>query len=76
MKRLNLDGDRAEWQTWQTWVRTPNQDLYVTVLRRSYIPPMMEMYQDITVISRYEFGDDEEPKENDKRSQEFLNTVH
>jgi hypothetical protein len=22
MKRLNLDGDRAEWQAWQVWVRT------------------------------------------------------
>lgn len=51
--------------------------MYVTVLRRSYIPPLMEMYQDISVISRCELSElDEEIKENDKRSLGFLLEVH
>lgn len=70
MKRLNLDGDRAEWQAWQAQVRTHTQDVYVTVLRRSYIPPLMEMYQDISVISRCEVTELDE--ERDKRSLGFL----
>lgn len=70
MKRLNLDGDRAEWQGWQVHGRTQTQDVYVTVLRRSYIPPLMEMYQDISVISRCEVTELDE--ERDKRSLGFL----
>ena len=49
----------------------------MTVLRRSYIPPLMEMYQDISVISRCELSErDEEVKEIDKRFLGFLQEVH
>ena len=32
-------------------------DLYVTILRRSYIPPFADIYQDIIVTSKYELED-------------------
>lgn len=36
-------------------LRFDDFDLYVTLLKRSYIPPMMDLYQDIFVVSQYFF---------------------
>ncbi len=33
-------------------------DLYVTVLRRKFLPPMMEHFQDIIVQSKFDFSYD------------------
>ena len=37
-------------------LRFNEYDLYVTILRRSYIPPLMDMYQDIVVCSKFCFN--------------------
>ena len=36
-------------------MRFNEYDLYVSILRRSYIPPLMDMYQDIVICSKFCF---------------------
>ena len=47
-------------------------DLYVTLLKRSYIPPMMDLFQDVFVVSQFFFNfsssDSDAKKVKDLRS--------
>ena len=40
---------------WETQYRFNTFDLYVTTMRRMYIPPMGDTYQDINVCSSFSF---------------------
>lgn len=33
-------------------------DIFVTVLRRKYIPPLMEVFQDMILVSNFDFHDE------------------
>ncbi|TNV85265.1 hypothetical protein FGO68_gene15236 [Halteria grandinella] len=80
VKKQNLNSDKALWTCWQVHSRTETYDLYVTVLRRKYIPPLMEVFQDIICISCFDFSqdleDEEESKEALKFSKQYLQVVH
>ena len=55
-------------------------DVYVTTVRRKYIPPLIENYQDIIVTSVFDYknqsDDGEEFSKQQRRSQKFLREVH
>ena len=56
IKKSNLNGDKASWQCWQVILRKQNledlevgaemryMDLFITLLRRKFIPPLCETY--------------------------------
>lgn len=83
-RKNNLIADKALNQCWEIHYRFNEFDLYVTILRRSYIPPMMDMYQDIIICSRFPFkvpNHQGETTENDiefinKSSGEHLSDIH
>ena len=52
------------------------KDLFVTAVRRKYIPPLMECYQDILIISQYNCEKTEDEDQKRKKSKEFLKSVH
>ncbi len=62
-------------------IRTELHDLIVTVLRRKFIPPLMEIFQDIICISTFDYHD-HVVLENNKEGQEvmklsqFIEKVH
>lgn len=71
VKKQNLSSDKALWTCWQVHSRTETNDLYVTVLRRKYIPPLMEVFQDIICISCFDFSQDLESEEESKEALKF-----
>lgn len=44
IRKNNLFSDKALNFCWEIHFRFNDYDLYVTILRRSYIPPMMDMF--------------------------------
>jgi hypothetical protein len=53
--------------------RTEIFDLYVTVMRRKYIPPLMEVFQDIICISKFDFSEEIDEDDNGATSKNFVN---
>ena len=51
-------------------------DLFVTAMRRKYIPPLMECFQDILVISYYNYEAGKNSEEILPASEEHLKTIH
>ncbi|KAF4665386.1 hypothetical protein FOL47_004628 [Perkinsus chesapeaki] len=49
MKRMNLCDDLAAWQGWEFILKTMSVASACVLLRRKYIPPLMDTYQDITI---------------------------
>ena len=41
-KKYNLTCDPAQWSGWKIHCRDPSRDYMVILLRRSYIPPMID----------------------------------
>ena len=41
------------YRCWEEHSRFDGSDVITTVMRRMYIPPLMDMFQDIVVMSRY-----------------------
>lgn len=54
-RKNNVTSDKSMVSCWEMHLRFNDFDLYVTLLKRSYIPPMMDLYQDIFVVSQYFF---------------------
>ena len=55
VKRLNLVGDKAQIDGWFVHIRiheSVERDLYCTLIRRKFIPPLMTTYQDVVVVSK------------------------
>lgn len=55
LRKNNLVADKSHNYCWEIHLRFDEFDLYISILRRSYIPPMMDMFQDIIVCSRFPF---------------------
>ena len=55
VRKCNLTSDRSLTVCWEQQLRFPDYDLYVSIMRRSYIPPVMDMYQDIVTCSKFNF---------------------
>ena len=45
-------------------------------MRRKYIPPLMECYQDILVISTYNYEKSATQEDREHESKKFLKNVH
>lgn len=58
--------------------RCDEYDLFVTVLRRKYIPPLMEVFQDLICMSTYSLTKNKQLDELQlaKKSEEVLKLVH
>jgi len=56
VRKNNCTSDKSLCFCWEIHLRFDEFDLYVSILRRSYIPPIMDMYQDIVICSRFGFG--------------------
>ena len=66
VRKANLVVDKAINFCWETVLRFNKFDLYVTILRRSYIPPFADIYQDIIVCSKFELEDEPKAEETEK----------
>ena len=44
VRKSNLTNDRSVIVCWESHLRFSGCDLYITIMRRSYIPPVMDMY--------------------------------
>lgn len=51
VRKSNLIADKALCQCWESHFRFSQFDLFITVIRRSYIAPIMDMFQDIVICS-------------------------
>lgn len=49
MKKMNLTNDLACWTAWELFLKSETQVVMQVLLRRQYLPPMMDMSQDILV---------------------------
>jgi len=49
-KRYNLNIDETEWQGWKITIRDRLQEHIFILLRRSYIPPLLDTFSDIGII--------------------------
>ena len=49
-KKMNLVGDLASYACWAVHLRTPQLDVGVVGIRRKFIPPVGDTYQDIFVV--------------------------
>lgn len=54
----NIINDPAEWNGWEVDIRTKDQDIIVILMRRKYIPPLMENYDDIILVFYGPIGKD------------------
>lgn len=75
VKKKNPIQDTSAWQGWTVQLRKAKSDLFVTILRRKYIPPLIDIYQDIILISTYNFTRKDYEAET-AESRRFYNTVH
>ena len=55
VRKSNLTNDRSLISCWESQLRFTGYDLYITIMRRMYIPPVMDMYQDLVVCSKFNF---------------------
>ena len=71
MRKSNIVTDKAINFCWESTLRFNKFDLYITILRRSYIPPFADMYQDVIICSKYmlnaEYEDNKDEREKDKK---------
>lgn len=49
-KKMNLAGDLASWTCWAVHLRTNVRDIGVLAVRRKFIPPVGDTYQDIYIL--------------------------
>ena len=69
IRKNNIISDKAVNQCWETHFRFTKYDLYISVLRRSYIAPIMDMYQDIVICSKFIYDDNIEGTLDEKEMQ-------
>jgi len=50
LKKMNLSNDMAAWIGWELLLRTQNYTTAVVLLRRQYVPPLMDTVQDFAVV--------------------------
>lgn len=55
-KKMNLMGDLASYSCWAVHLRTPQLDVGVIAVRRKFIPPVGDTYQDCFIILHDDVG--------------------
>ncbi len=45
--RCNLMSDKSSWEGWEVHIRTLEEDIYVIMIRRKFLPPSMDHYTDL-----------------------------
>lgn len=50
-KRLNLTEDTAAWVGWEILVRTPEKEAVLIILRRKFMPPLLENFRDFFLLN-------------------------
>ena len=55
-KKMNLMGDLASYACWAVHLRTPQLDVGVIAVRRKFIPPVGDTYQDCFIILHDDVG--------------------
>ena len=58
-KKMNLVGDLSSYACWAVHLRTPMLDVGVIAIRRKFIPPVGDTYQDAFVVLNDDVGIDE-----------------
>eukprot|EP00347_Sterkiella_histriomuscorum_P016136 403354352 len=76
IRKYNLTADKALINCWDVHIRTMKYDLFVTVLRRKFIPPLMELFQDIVIISIFDFHNEHGQVGEFRSSDLYLAQVH
>ncbi|OII75214.1 hypothetical protein cand_003690 [Cryptosporidium andersoni] len=56
-KKMNLSDDISTWIGWEIYLKTSKKAIACILLRRSYIPPTLDSYQDIAVIYSCYYND-------------------
>mmetsp|Transcript_23373 Transcript_23373/g.20310 ORF Transcript_23373/g.20310 Transcript_23373/m.20310 type:complete len:134 (-) Transcript_23373:1460-1861(-) len=49
-KRSNLNQDIASYSGWEVHMRTKKKDITVIMMRRKYIPPLLDVFVDFVVV--------------------------
>lgn len=62
-KRFDLMNDKSEWHGWEIHARTSHQDIFIILLRRIFLPPMIDTYQEILFIFYSDYYDPHEKLE-------------
>lgn len=52
-KKMNLSNDVSTWVCWELLVREPSKVTAVVLLRRQYVPPLMDLVQDFAIIVEF-----------------------
>mmetsp|Transcript_24004 Transcript_24004/g.36882 ORF Transcript_24004/g.36882 Transcript_24004/m.36882 type:complete len:350 (+) Transcript_24004:398-1447(+) len=74
VRKNNLIQDKSLNHCWEIHMRFNEYDLYITILRRSYIPPIMDQYQDIVICSKIKFDVRMEPRGAERQMVEVEQT--
>ena len=74
--QVAIPDNGADGETGIEGAQTIERDLFVTAVRRKYIPPLMECYQDMLVISVYNYEKSATEAEKKRESKLFLQKVH
>lgn len=70
------DSFAARMRDGQAEISKSEKDYFVTAVRRKYIPPLMECFQDILVISEYNYEKSASPEDRTKDCRKFMREVH
>lgn len=70
LKKMNLSNDAAAWLCWEILLKAPDYTSMVVLLRRQYVPPMMDTVQDIAITFRRPTSSKSE-KQNEAHGDEF-----
>lgn len=56
-KKMNLSDDISTWSCWEIFIKTTRMSIACIIMRRCYIPPTLDSYQDISVIYSCSYKD-------------------
>ena len=51
-KRNNYTMDEAQWSGWEINLRERKRETLILILRRKYIPPILDVFQDFAIVMR------------------------
>ncbi|KAJ1606532.1 ARM repeat-containing protein [Cryptosporidium canis] len=56
-KKMNLSDDISTWSCWEIFIKTTRASIACIIMRRCYIPPTLDSYQDISVTYSCSYKD-------------------
>lgn len=74
-RKLNLVGDKSSWLAYKMSVLTPEREIGVICLRRKFIPPYFDTFQDIVFIMMGAAGQHRGTGRGSERDEEHLHCV-